>query len=252
MSERLVVALSIADEKDPTMTERAATGKPKQSTLTEKAYESIKHAILRGEIEEGTFLSESEIIRRHGIGRTPFREACNRLHHEQLLEVVPRRGYLVSEITFRSVREIFEVRVVLETMIVELAAKRATPGEVKELDRLAKRSWSREANRNDPEEMVRANTEFHLCLARMTRNRELVRLITGILERTERLSYLELRGAGGQPKEMRALHRPIVEAVRKGDAHAARDAITADICKGGLDIFGERLESPDAAARGGQ
>jgi DNA-binding GntR family transcriptional regulator len=251
MSEGLVVALSIAGEKDPIMTERGATGKPKQSTLTEKAYESIKHAILRGQIEEGTFLSESEIIRHHGIGRTPFREACNRLHHEQLLEVVPRRGYLVSEMTFRSVREIFEVRVVLETMIVELAAKRATPGEVKELERLAKRSWSREANRNDPEVMVRANTEFHLCLARMTHNRELVRLITGILERTERLSYLELRGTGGQPMEMQALHRPIVEAVRKGDGRAARDAITADICKGGIDIFGERLESADAVLRGG-
>jgi len=63
---------------------------PRKRTLTEEAYEVIKRGIQRGEIGEGAFLSEGEVRRKYGIGRTPFREACNRLHHEQLLEVVPR------------------------------------------------------------------------------------------------------------------------------------------------------------------
>jgi DNA-binding GntR family transcriptional regulator len=61
-------------------------------TQTEKAYAAIKKAILRGEIEEGTLLSESAITMRYRIGRTPYREACNRLLHERMLKAVPRRG----------------------------------------------------------------------------------------------------------------------------------------------------------------
>jgi DNA-binding GntR family transcriptional regulator len=133
------------------------------------------------------------VRRKYGIGRTPFREACNHLHHEQLLEVVPHRGYLVSEISFRAVREMFEVRLILEGVIAELAALRGTAEDAEELERLAQRTWSLTASKNNPEELVKANTRLHLCIARMAQNRELQRLVAGILDRTERLSYLELR-----------------------------------------------------------
>lgn len=214
-------------------------------TLTERAYDLIKHGILRGEIEEGTFLSEGEVRRKYGVGRTPFREACNRLHHEQLLEVVPRRGYLVSEISFRSVREIFEVRVVLEGLIAEFAALRADPREVDELERLAKRTWSLGNSRNNYEALVKANTRFHLCLAGMAHNRELLRLITGILERTERLSYLQLRSSGVQSAQMQVLHKPILDAIRKRNPTALREAVVNDIVHGQVHIFGARDGASD-------
>src|SRR6266566_6798413 len=86
-------------------------GSASKDTLTEKAYLCIKEGIVRSEIEEGVFLSEKEIMKRYQIGRTPFREACNRLHHEHLLEVVPRRGYLVPQMSLQEVRDLFEVRV---------------------------------------------------------------------------------------------------------------------------------------------
>lgn len=97
-------------------------------TQTERAYNALKKAILRGEIEEGAFLSESRSMSRYRIGRTPYREACNRLHHEKLLEAVPRRGYLVPEISYQSVGAIFETRLILEAASAELACARATSG----------------------------------------------------------------------------------------------------------------------------
>src|SRR5579872_1698148 len=103
-----------------------ATSDSGKLTQTEKAYAALKKAILRGEIEEGVFLSESDIMRRYGIGRTPYREACNRLHHERLLEVVPRRGYLVPELSYEAVCAIFETRLILEGAIAELACARVT------------------------------------------------------------------------------------------------------------------------------
>ena len=209
-----------------------------RKTLTEKAYETLRRAIIQGEFEEGSFLSVPDVMKKYGIGRTPFREACNRLHHEQILEVVSRRGYLVPEISFRTVREWLEVRVLLEGFIAALAALRATPEQIKEFEALGEWSWSENGTEAEYVDMVKSNTEFHLHLARMTQNRELVRLAQETLERTERLSYIELRSSSVKPAQIHALHAPMVEAIRKRDPVAARRAVIADIRNGERDLFG--------------
>jgi DNA-binding GntR family transcriptional regulator len=218
----------------------------RKRTLSEKAYAAIKREILQGKIEEGTFLSEADVRARHQIGRTPFREACNRLHHEGILEVVPRRGYLVPEMSFRDVRDMFDARLLLEGVIAEIAATRATQNQIRELEQIAREDPPSGDSDNDYEALSRSNTEFHLCLARMTQNRELVKLVTGILERNERLAYLELRSSRIQSTEVQLCHMPVVEAIRRRDPAAAREAVLNDIKKGKLDIFGSD-ESPKAA-----
>lgn len=198
-------------------------------TQAEKAYDALKRAIVRGEIPEGSFLSEPEIMARHRIGRTPYREACNRLHHEGLLQVVPRRGYFVPEISFQTVRELFEARLILEDAIAELASSRANEQEIAELDRLAKQTPRSARAKEDPGALIQANTRFHLQLARMSRNGQLVDMLTRNLESTERLMYLELRSSGFRPEEFRMLHGQIVAALRMRDADAARQAVWQDI-----------------------
>ena len=84
---RSILSPKISKSQSP-----AAVNGASDQTKTEKAYQAIKRAIVKGELSEGTFLSESDVIQKYGVGRTPFREACNRLIHEGLLEVVPRRG----------------------------------------------------------------------------------------------------------------------------------------------------------------
>ena len=203
-----------------------------QTTQTERAYTALKGAILRGKIPEGDFLSEVEMMRKFGIGRTPYREACNRLHHEGLLEVVPRRGYRIPEMSFSIVRELFEARLLLEGIIAELAAQRASEEEISELERLARQSF-RITPRNDYfDDIIKANTEFHLCLAHMTRNRELTRTLTNILERTQRLMYVELRDSAVEAAEIVPLHRAIAKAIRKRDPAAAREAVRRDVMLG--------------------
>jgi DNA-binding GntR family transcriptional regulator len=198
-------------------------------TQTEKAYAALKKAILRGEIEEGVFLSESEMMRRYRIGRTPYREACNRLHHERLLEVVPRRGYLVSEVSYQTVSAIFETRLILEAAIAELACARATEQDVEDLDRLAARPPQSGNLEQDFARLIQANKDFHLRLAKTTRNRELVELLTRNLEKTERLMYIELRCSRFRDTEFQMLHGRIVDALRTGDAAGVREAVLNDI-----------------------
>src|SRR5215472_246786 len=146
-------------------------------TLADQAYRLLKQAILRGEFAEGAFLSEAELTARFRIGRTPFREACNRLHNEQLLEVVPRRGYLVPEMSFHEVRDLLETRLILEGVIAELAAKRAEPSQLAEFERLYKSALQTARTKTGFDDQVQANTEFHLHIARMAHNRELEALL---------------------------------------------------------------------------
>jgi DNA-binding GntR family transcriptional regulator len=208
------------------MNTSAARGK---LTQTEKAYEALKKSILRGEIEEGVFLSESEIMRRHRIGRTPYREACNRLHHERLLEAVPRRGYLVPEVSYQAVGAIFETRLILEAAIAELACARATDQDLEDLERLAARPPQSGNLEQDFARLIQANAGFHLRLARTTRNRELVELLTRSLEKTERLMYIELRCSRFRDTEFQMLHGRIVDALRARDPKRVREAVLSDI-----------------------
>jgi DNA-binding GntR family transcriptional regulator len=207
------------------MRKRAAT----KLTQTEKAYNAIKEAILQGDIEEGVFLSETDTIARYGIGRTPYREACNRLHHEGLLQVVPRRGYYIPEISFHAVCDLFEIRIILEDAIAQLAAVRATDEEIDELQRLASRPLPSGRTQNEFRHFVQTNTEFHLGLARTTRNRQMVELLTRNLESTERLMYVELRSRRFRENDFRMLHQRIVDALRGRDPLRVREAVWEDI-----------------------
>jgi DNA-binding GntR family transcriptional regulator len=196
-------------------------------TQTEKAHTALKKAILHGDLQEGVFLSESDIMRRYAIGRTPYREACNRLHHEGLLEVVPRRGYLIPEVSFHEVRDVFEMRLILEGAVAELAAARASDQDIAELEELVNKPLSSAID--EFEEWIQANIAFHLRLAQTTRNREIVELLTRNLEKTERLMYIELNSSRVAITEFRLLHSRIVEALRTRDPNAVREAVLDDI-----------------------
>jgi DNA-binding GntR family transcriptional regulator len=210
----------------------------RSGTLVEHAYRLIKHGILRGEFPEGSFLSEAEILAHCGIGRTPFREACNRLHNEQLLEVVPRRGYFVPELSFRQVRDLLETRIVLEGIAAELAALRGEPAEVASLENKYKQALNAARIASGLDGFIEANQEFHLQIAHMTHNSELEALLRGVLERSTRLVYLAAQGSKEVPKEIQSLLKPIVGAIRKRDAAAAHKAVVADITRGQLNALG--------------
>ena len=215
-----------------------ARGKKLDGTLVERAYRLLKRGVLHGEFPEGSFLREPDILSRYSIGRTPFREACNRLHNEQLLEVVPRRGYMVPELTFRGVRDLLEARVLLEGVAARLAALRADTADVARLNELYEEALKAARDSIALDAFIEANQNFHLQIARMTRNRELEIILRGVLERSIRLVYLAASRSKEVPRDIETLLKPIVEAIRKGDPDAAHDAVIADIARGQLNALG--------------
>jgi len=214
-------------------------GKKIDGTLVERAYRLLKHGILHGEFPEGGFLREPEILSRYSIGRTPFREACNRLHNEQLLAVVPRHGYMVPELTFRGVRDLLETRVLLEGIAARLAALRADAADITRLAELYEEALKAARDSTALDAFIEANQNFHLQIARMTRNRELEIMVRGVLERSIRLIYLAASRSKEVPRDIQTLLKPIVEAIRAGDPDAAHDSVVADIARGQLNALGE-------------
>ena len=207
-------------------------------TLADRAYRLLKHGILHGEFPEGSFLTESAILARYSIGRTPFREACNRLHNEQLLEVVPRRGYLVPELSFRAVRDLLETRIMLEGVAAELAVLRAEPAEIEALETFYKQARDAARSPSRLDALIEANRNFHLQIARMTHNKEFELLLRGVLERSTRLVYLAASGSNQVPRDIETLLKPILDAIRKKNAVAAHEAVVADITRGQLNALG--------------
>ncbi len=212
---------------------QAATG-----TLADRAYGLLKHGILHGEFAEGRFLQESEILLRYSIGRTPFREACNRLHNEQLLAAVARRGYYVPELTFRGVRDLLETRILLEGIAAELAAVRAEPAEIAQLESYYQQALRAARAPRSLDVLIESNQNFHLQIARMSHNREFENLLRGVLERSIRLIYLAASGSMQVPKDIQTLLGPVVEAIRAKDPASARSAVTRDIAHGQLNALG--------------
>jgi DNA-binding GntR family transcriptional regulator len=110
--------------------EELVNGSP--PSLADQAYVRLREAIIRVELAPGTLLREDELTQRVGVGRTPVREAIQRLHRDGFVTIIPRRGTLVSEINITDLAAIYEVRARLESWAARLAAERAGPDEHRE------------------------------------------------------------------------------------------------------------------------
>src|SRR4051812_45652653 len=104
-----------------------------RESLTEKAYRQVEELIVTLQIAPGTVVSEAQLSERLEIGRTPIREALQRLARERLVVVLPRRGIMVSEINVRTQLRLLEVRRELERLIARQAARRASDPQRAEL-----------------------------------------------------------------------------------------------------------------------
>jgi DNA-binding GntR family transcriptional regulator len=106
--------------------DRPMTDNGRNVSLRQRAYERIKKKIVSLELSPGSVIDEAVLQAELDLGRTPIREALQRLSLEKLVVIVPRRGMFVADIGVMDLQRLFEVRVVLECMAARLAAQRGT------------------------------------------------------------------------------------------------------------------------------
>lgn len=212
--------------KDVDAPDEGQASQERGGTLTDQAYRRLEERIVTLQLAPGEVLSESSLTRLLGIGRTPIREALQRLAMEGLVIILPRRGILVSEINVRNQLELLRVRREVERLMSQLAAARATPEERTRLRRIAQ-AMDGSAESNDDVEFMRLDQQFNQILAQSCRN-EYARRTMGLMQGlARRFWYQHYKEALDLPRCAR-LHANGARTIADGDqvaAAAASDAL---------------------------
>jgi DNA-binding GntR family transcriptional regulator len=187
-------------------------------SLTDRAYVLLEEMIATLQLAPGTPVSEAELSAQLGIGRTPVREAMQRLARERLLLVLPRRGCIVTPIRPEEEVMLIETRRAIETLVMERAARRASAAERKQFGEIAARMKTA-LRSHDFDAFARLDTEFNrLCIA-ACRN-ELAGSMMQVIAPLNRRFWFTHHGRTLSKEGVEA-HIEIALALSRGDAKAA-------------------------------
>lgn len=199
----------------------------------EQVLDRLRAAIAGGQLRMGEPIREREIAERMQISRAPIREALRDLEREGLVVTLPHRGACVAVYTDEDVEEIYSLRAALEALAIERAIARATPEDVRSLEQLVD-AMGRLVDAGDFDAVMRADVAFHRRICVVSSHRRLLdtweslaRQIQAIYTVTD-LPQL-VQQLYGYMANIAERHRPIVDAIRAGDAPFGRRYITTHI-----------------------
>lgn len=191
-------------------------------TLTEQAYRLIEEQIVTLRLKPGDILSEQMLSASCRIGRTPIREALQRLAREGLVIILPRKGILVSDINPRNQLLLLEVRRELERMLCRAGAERATREERDRMIEIAQ-GMDRAAKTNDDIAFMRLDRELNELMIEAAHNAYAARSMKLLQGLSRRFWYMHYREAADLPLCAR-LHANEARAIARGDSEAAARA----------------------------
>lgn len=204
------------------------------SRRSEQLREAIEERIATGIYLPGMRLDETELAAEFGVSRTPIREALIQLASAGLIDMRPRRGAVVSEISPQRLYEMFEVMAELEAMCVRLAVRRMTEADLQALLETHK-ACEGEHNRKDPDDYYRRNEQFHLAIYRASHNEFLIDQAVALHRRLRPYRRLQLR-VRDRIHTSFSEHSAIVEAIIAGDGELASGRLRKHIT-----VQGERF-----------
>ena len=189
--------------------------------LRDVVFNTLRKAILKGELKPGERLMEIALAERLGVSRTPVREASSKLEQEGQVEMIPRRGAQVANITEKDLNDVLEVRMALENLSIENACKKMTEEQLAELKKAAKVF---EATMEDGNlvKLAEADVAFHEVIYQSSDNRRLNQVLNNLREQIYRYRVEYLK-----EEETRKLlvkeHDEIYEAIRNRDVKTAQE-----------------------------
>jgi DNA-binding GntR family transcriptional regulator len=214
-------------------------------TVKHTLVESLRAEIIRGDLVPGQYLRLEEIAPRFDVSTMPVREALRDLQAEGLVTIFPHRGAIVTQLSADELRDIYDIRVVLEEMAARLAVPLLTKATLSELDSIVEEM---EQRRDDVVAQVMLNLEFHVALYAASGRNHLCELNRILRNRT--MQYLHVfiaESESGHARDMRGEHRAILEACKRGDAEKAAVLIHDHVAQVGRSLV-EFIRQRDANA----
>lgn len=212
---------TLVKTKSRKATKGSILAEPAQS-LTEKAYADLEEMIVTLRIPPGAAVSEASLGAQLGIGRTPIREALQRLARERLVVILPQRGIVVSEINVKSQLKLLEVRRELERLMAKNASRRASDEDRQRFQEIAE-ELELAARTNDETTFMRLDREFNLLSTASARNEFLSSAMAQMHALSRRFWYIHFKQVGDMPLAAQ-LHANIARAIAARDETAAAKA----------------------------
>ena len=197
--------------------------------LRDVVFNTLRRAILRGELVPGQRLMEIRLADQMGVSRTPVREAIRKLELEGLVVMVPRKGAEVAHISGKNLRDVLEVRRALEELAGELACERMTTEDFKKLEQ-ANLKFASVLDSDDITVLGQADEEFHGLIYQATDNDRLVQMVNHLREQMYRYRIEHLKNKS-QRTILLQEHQDIMRALAARDVEAVRRAIRFHINK---------------------
>lgn len=196
-------------------------------------YIALRRSIIMGHRKPGERFDVEAIARQYNISVTPVRDVLQMLGHEGLVDIKPRSGYFVTHTTLKQLRDLLDLRRVLEIAAIEWAVSRIQDDQITELTKVHSGYIGDDDEAYD--RYTDENRHFHSLLARASGNNELAETVGRLHDRLAH--FMVLRHAG---KTMELTHKKIVDALEAHDVDAARRALLDDI-DGTYDLIMEKV-----------
>ena len=196
--------------------------------LRDVVFNTLRQAILKGELKPGERLMEIQLANKLGVSRTPVREAIRKLELEGLVLMIPRKGAEVAEITRQDMEDVLEVRTALEELAVKDACDHITDAQLSELKKASNEFKKALLEGKDLVTCADADMHFHDVILSATNNRRLIQMLNNLSEQMYRyrMEYLKDERT---PKTLIEEHDAIRRALKKHDKVKAGAAIRVHI-----------------------
>ncbi|MGN0204397.1 MAG: GntR family transcriptional regulator [Coprococcus sp.] len=187
--------------------------------LRDVVFNTLRRAILKGELEPGERLMEIALANKLGVSRTPIREAIRKLELEGLVIMIPRKGAEVARITEKDLRDVLEVRTSLEKLAIELACDRITDEEIADLEENCQ-AFADSLGSDELTTMAEKDVAFHDVIFRATKNARLIQILNNLREQMYRYRLEYLKDIEARPRLVEE-HKKILDAVIRRDKENA-------------------------------
>lgn len=195
--------------------------------LRDVVFNTLRQAILKGEMEPGERLMEISLANKLGVSRTPIREAIRKLELEGLVNMIPRKGAVVASISEKDMRDVLEVRITLEELAVKLAIKNMEDADIDMLKK-AGQVFENAVISHDIVNIVEADVAFHDVIYNKTNNSRLIQIINNLREQMYRYRLEYVKDARTHSILINE-HNDIIECLKRRDVEAAKAAVREHI-----------------------
>lgn len=195
--------------------------------LRDVVFKTLRQEILTGELKPGERLMEIHLANRLGVSRTPIREAIRMLELEGLVTMIPRRGAEVANITEKNLRDVLEVRRVLDALAVSLACERITEEEKEQL-RMACIAFAKATETKNVTTIARADVALHDIIIKAAGNDRLAQIVGNLGEQMYRYRFEYIKDESTHASLVEE-HRIIYESIVRGDRQTAAEAVKMHI-----------------------